>query len=84
MLAVRVLVALGETKIDDVDVILVCVVAPNQEVVGLNVSVDNALFVDLLNSLNLFNHIFRNFNNFHTIWIAMQSTVFKSNFLLHS
>lgn len=84
VLAVRVLVALGETKIDDVDVILVCVVAPNQEVVGLNVSVDNALFVDLLNSLNLFNHIFRNFNNFHTIWIAMQSTVFKSNFLLHS
>lgn len=60
VLAVGVLVALGEAEVDDVDVVLVCVVAPDQEVVRLDVSVDNALFVDLLNSLNLFNHIFRN------------------------
>jgi hypothetical protein len=54
---VGVLVTLSKTEVDDIDVVLVCVVAADEEVVGLYVSVDNALFVDLLNSLNLFNHI---------------------------
>lgn len=57
VLAVRVLVALGETEVDDIDVVLICVVAAYEEIVRLDVSVDNALLVHLLNSLNLFNHI---------------------------
>jgi len=57
VLAVRVLVALGETEVDDIDVVLVCVVAADEEIIRLDVSVDNALLVHLLNSLNLFKHI---------------------------
>lgn len=58
VLAVGVLVALGETEIDNVDVIFIGVVASNQEIVRLDVSVNNALLVDFLNALNLFNHIY--------------------------
>jgi hypothetical protein len=54
VLSIRILVALGETEIDDEDVVLVLVVSSNQKVIRLNISMDNPLFVDLLNSLNLF------------------------------
>ena len=54
MLSIRILVALGETEIDDEDVVLVLIVSSNQKVIRLNISMDNPLFVDLLNSLNLF------------------------------
>lgn len=54
MLSIRILVALGETEIDDEDVILVLVISSNQKVIWLDISMDNPLFVDLLNSLNLF------------------------------
>ena len=53
VLAIRVLVALGEAEIDDVHVVLVCVSSSDQEVVRLDVSVDDALLVDLLDSLDL-------------------------------
>lgn len=55
VLAVGVLVTLGKTEINDVDVVLVGVIAADQEVVWLDVSVDDALFVDFLNSLDLLN-----------------------------
>jgi len=54
VLSIRILVALGETEIDDEDVILVLVISSNQKVIWLDISMDNPLFVDLLNSLNLF------------------------------
>lgn len=54
MLAIRVLVAFCQTEIDDEDVIFVSIVASNQKVVGLDISMYNSLFMDLLNSLNLF------------------------------
>jgi hypothetical protein len=52
VLSIRILVALGETEIDDEDVVLVLIVSSNQKVIRLNISMDNPLFVDLLNSLN--------------------------------
>jgi hypothetical protein len=52
VLSIRILVALGETEIDDEDVVLVLVVSSNQKVIRLNISMDYPLFVDLLNSLN--------------------------------
>ena len=54
VLSIGILVPLGQTEIDNEDVIFVLVVSPNQEVIRLNISMDNPLFVDLLNSLNLF------------------------------
>jgi hypothetical protein len=54
VLSIRILVALGETEIDDEDVILVLVISSNQKVIWLDISMDNPLFVHLLNSLNLF------------------------------
>jgi hypothetical protein len=54
VLSIGILITLGETEIDNEDVIFVLVVSPNQEVIRLNISMDNPLFVDLLNSLNLF------------------------------
>jgi succinylarginine dihydrolase len=53
VLAVGVLVALCETKIDDKDAIFVSIVAAYQEVVRLDVSMDDALLMYLLNTLNL-------------------------------
>ena len=82
VLPVRVLVALGETEINDVDIVLAVVITSNQEVIRLDVSVDDAFLVDLLDALNLFNHIC--VINFHTIWIAMHRTVLRSNLRLHS
>jgi hypothetical protein len=53
VLALRVLVALGETKINDVDVVLSAFSASYQEVVWLDIAMNNTLLVHLLNSLNL-------------------------------
>jgi len=53
VLSFRVLVALGKTKIDDVDVVLGALGAADQEVVGLDISVNNALFVHFLDALDL-------------------------------
>ena len=54
---IRVLVALGETEIDDENVVFVSVVSSNQKVIWFDVSVDDSLFMDLLNTLNLFQMI---------------------------
>lgn len=53
MLTVRVLVALRETKVDDVNVVLVRVGSANEEVVRLDISMNDALLVDLLDALDL-------------------------------
>ena len=53
MLTFRVLVALCKSKVNDIDVIFCDFCASNEEVVGFDVAVDDALLVDLLNSLNL-------------------------------
>lgn len=53
VLSVGVFVTLSEPEVDDVDVVFGALGASNQEVIGLNVSVNNSLFVDLLNALNL-------------------------------
>ena len=50
VLTLRVLVALSQTEIDDIDVVSGGVSAANQEVIRLDVSVDDALFVDLLDT----------------------------------
>ena len=52
VLAIRRLVALGQTEVDDVDGVLRLVVAANQEVVRLDVTMDDALFVNDLDSLD--------------------------------
>lgn len=58
MLTIGVLVALCKTEIDDVDVVLVSVVSTDKEIIRLNISMNNALFVDFLNSLYLYSNIF--------------------------
>ena len=54
VLTIGVPVAFRETKIDDENVVLVGIVATDQEVVWLDISVNDSLFVYLLNSLYLF------------------------------
>lgn len=53
VLSVGVLIALSETEIDDENVILVSVCTTNQEIVWLDVSMDDPLFVHFLNTLDL-------------------------------
>ena len=53
VLTLRVLVALGKTKINDVNVVLGRLVATDHEVVGLNVPMDDPLFVHFLNTMDL-------------------------------
>ena len=52
MLAVGRFEAFGEAEIDDVDRVLGLVVTANQEVVGLDVTMDDALLVDDLDTLD--------------------------------
>jgi len=54
VLAIGVLIAFSKTEINDENIVLIGIVASNQEIVRLNVTMNDALFVDLLNSLNLF------------------------------
>jgi hypothetical protein len=51
--ALRVLVALGQTEVNDVDVVLGAFIAANEEVVGFDVPMDDALLVDLLDTVDL-------------------------------
>jgi hypothetical protein len=51
---IGVLVTLGKTEIDDEDVILVLVISSDQKVIRLDITMDDSLLMDLLNSLNLF------------------------------
>ena len=53
MLSFRVFIALCQTEIDDVYVVLGVIATANEEVVGFNITVDNPLFVHLLNALDL-------------------------------
>lgn len=48
-----ILVAFGQTEIDDVDIVLGGLGGPDQKVVWFDISMDNALLVHLLNTLNL-------------------------------
>jgi hypothetical protein len=58
MLAIRILVAFSKTEINDEDVVLISVVPTDKEVVRLDISMDNTLFMNFLNTLNLFqNHL---------------------------
>lgn len=53
MLSVGVLIALGETEIDNEDIIFVVLVSSDQEVVWFDISVNYSLFMNFLNTLNL-------------------------------
>ena len=53
MLTLRILEALGETEVDNVDVVLGGLGGTNQEVVRLDVSMDDALLMHLLDALDL-------------------------------
>ena len=53
MLTLRVLVALRQTKVNNIDVVLGALVAADQEVIWLDITVDDALFVHLLDSVDL-------------------------------
>ena len=52
MLTIGRLVALGKTKIDDVNSVFILVIASYQEVIRLNVSMNNSFLVHYLNSLD--------------------------------
>jgi len=52
VLALTVFVALGETEVDDVDVVASGLCATDQEVVGFDVTVDDPLFVHFFNALD--------------------------------
>ena len=53
MLALGVFVLLGQAKVDDVDVVLGLLVTAHQEIVRLDVTMDDPLFVHFLNAANL-------------------------------
>ena len=53
MLSLGVFVALSETEVNDVDVVFSAIIAANQEVVWLDISMNDPLFVDLLNTGDL-------------------------------
>ena len=51
VLALAVLIALGETEVNDVDAVTSSVSASDQEIVRLNIAMDDPLFMHLLDSL---------------------------------
>jgi len=53
VLAIRVLVALCKTEIDDVDVVFGAFGSSDQEIVGLDITVNDSFFVNFLNALDL-------------------------------
>lgn len=55
VLTFTVLVALGETEIDDIDIVSGGVGASNQEVVGLDITMNDSLFVDFLDTADQLN-----------------------------
>ena len=52
VLAVRRLVALGEAEVDDVNCVFSLVIAANQEIIRFDVSMDDSLLMDDLDSLD--------------------------------
>ena len=50
MLTFTILVALSQAEVNDIDVVASGISTTNQEVIRLDVSVDDALLVDLLNT----------------------------------
>jgi hypothetical protein len=50
VLSIRVFVAFSQAEVDDEHTVLVLLGGSNQEIVWLDISVDNSLFVRLLNS----------------------------------
>jgi len=54
MLSIRIFVAFGQTKVNNVDVIFSGFSTTNQEVIWLNISVNNSFLMDLLDPLYLF------------------------------
>lgn len=55
MLTIRVFVALCKPEVDDVDVVFGALSSSNQEIVGLNITVDDSFLVNFLNALDLKN-----------------------------
>ena len=53
MFTLGVFVALGEPKVNNINVVLRLLSSPDQEVVGLNVAMDDSFLVDFLDSLDL-------------------------------
>ena len=60
MLSFRVLVALGKSKIYDIDIVLCVLTASNQEIIWLDVAMDDPLFMYFLDTLN---HLIGNVQN---------------------
>ena len=91
LLRLRVSVLLGHTEIDDVDYIgSFGARAPDEEVVGLDVTVDEVLFVYCLNTSDLYQppfsataHTYAGQMCARTICRAAMHTVFIENFLPH-
>ena len=52
MLSLAILVALSKTEINDVNTVLGKLGASNQKVIGLYITMNDALFMDLFNSLD--------------------------------
>ena len=52
VLAIRRLVALGEAEVDDVNCVFSLVIAANQEIIRFDVSMDDSLLMDDLDSLD--------------------------------
>ena len=53
VLTLGVLVALSETKINDVDVVFSALITSNQKVIRLDITMNDPLFVHFLNSVDL-------------------------------
>lgn len=84
VLALRVLVALGQTEVNDVDVVLRALAATHQEVVWLDVTVDDALLVHFPNAVDLKAHnsvrsIFKFWLNDALMALSPNSTQFEIN-----
>ena len=77
MFSVGSLELLCEPEIDYIDVVLGSFCTANQEVIRLNISVNYALFVHLLDPQNLRSE------KLLTIWIAICKTVLRSKLRLH-
>lgn len=60
MLSFRVLVTLSKSKIYDIDIVLCVLTTSYQEIIWLDVTMDDPLFVYLLDSLN---HLIGNMQN---------------------
>lgn len=55
VLTLGVLVALGETEINDVDVVFSALITSNQKVIRLDITMNDPLFVHFLNSVDHLN-----------------------------